>query len=124
MQKFSLDPEPDDLVGAEDAWLFDSEAGAEAARAALSKDMNGLADSLADLREALALIHGETPFPVEATTQTPCAIVHHDEMLFDGEPEVPLIPAQEDISGGAGVFLFDDAPSFEDELAQAEQRAA
>lgn len=125
MPKFSLEPETRHLPGAEDAWLFESEAAVEAARKKLSKEMNGLAASLSDLREALALIHGETPFPVEATTLAPCAILHHDEMLFDGEAEAPFIPAQEEISGGEGVFLFDDAPTFEDELfAEREQHAA
>lgn len=125
MPKFSLEPETRHLPGSEDAWLFDSEAAVEMARKKLSTEMNGLAASLSDLREALALIHGETPFPVEATTLAPCAILHHDEMLFDGEPEAPIIPAQEEISGGEGVFLFDDAPSFEDEIfAEREQHAA
>ena len=82
-----------------------------------------LADGLSDLRETLALIHGATPFPVEATTRTPCAIVHHDDALFDGEADVPFIPAQEEISGGEGVFLFGDEPGFQDEL-PAHQHAA
>lgn len=125
MPKFSLEPDTRHLPGAEDAWLFESEAAVEAARKQLSTEMNGLAASLSDLREALALIHGETPFPIEATTLAPCAILHHDETLFDGEAEAPFIPAQEEISGGEGVFLFDDAPSFEDELfAEREQHAA
>lgn len=122
--KFSLEPEPDCLSGHDDAWLFDAEAVAETARARLSTEMNGLAESLSDLREALALIHGETPFPIEATTLTPCAILHHDDMLFEGEAEAPFMPAQEEICGGEGVFLFDDAPSFEDEIAAQHQHAA
>lgn len=113
-----LEHQPDD-----EAWLFDSEAAYEATRMELSADMNGLADSLSDLRETLALIHGETPFPVEATTLTPCAIVHHDDVLFEGEVEAPFIPAQEEVSGGEGVFLFGDTPSFQDE-APAQQQAA
>ena len=117
--------EPEDLGSEQtgDHWLFESEASFEAERVELSNDMTGIADSLSDLRETLSLIHGETPFPVEATTQRPCAIVHHDDMLFEGEIDVPVIPAQEEISGGEGVFLFDDAPSFEDE-ATAQQHAA
>jgi len=122
--KFSLEPEPDYLSGHDDTWLFDSEAVVETARVRLSKEMNGLAESLSDLREALALIHGETPFPLEATTLAPCAIMHHDDMLFDGETDAPFMPAQEEISGGEGVFLFDDAPSFEDEMAAQHQQAA
>jgi len=122
--KFSLEPEPDYLSGHEDTWLFDAEAVVEAARDRLSAEMNGLADSLSGLREALALINGETPFPIEATTLAPCAILHHDDMLFDGEAEAPFMPAQEEISGGEGVFLFDDAPSFEDEIAAQHQHAA
>jgi hypothetical protein len=117
------DPATPDLDPDDEAWLFDAEAAYEATRAELSSDMNGLADSLSDLRETLALIHGETPFPVEATTQTPCAIVHHDDMLFEGEVEAPFIPAQEEVSGGEGVFLFGDTPSFQDEV-PAQQQAA
>ena len=113
---------PDDLPD-EEAWLFEAGTAYEAPRAELSSDMNGLANSLSDLRETLALIHGETPFPVEATTRTPCAIVHHDDMLFDGEAEAPFIPAQEEVSGGEGVFLFGDTPSFQDEV-PAQQHAA
>ena len=123
--KFSLEPETRHLPGAEDAWLFDAEGAIEGAREKLSNEMNGLAESLSDLREALALIHGETPFPVEATTLAPCAVLHHDDMLFDGEADAPYLPAQEEISGGEGVFLFDDAPTFEDEIfAEREQHAA
>lgn len=117
------DPASPDLEPDDEAWLFESEAAYEATRAELSTDMNVLADSLSDLRETLALIHGETPFPVEATTQTPCAIVHHDDMLFEGEVEAPFIPAQEEVSGGEGVFLFGDTPSFQDEV-PAQQHAA
>ncbi|MEL7110103.1 MAG: hypothetical protein AAFV59_05205 [Pseudomonadota bacterium] len=124
MPKFSLEPVTPSLPHEEDTWLFESEAAVEAARVELSKEMNGLAESLSDLREALALIHGETPFPVEATTLAPCAIVHHDDALFDGEADAPFIPAQEEISGGEGVFLFDDAPGFEEEIAPQQQHAA
>lgn len=124
MPKFSLEPETDHLSAHEDAWLFDAEAAVEATRTRLSKEMNGLAESLSDLREALALIHGETPFPIEATTLAPCAILHHDDLLFDGEVDAPFIPSQEEISGGEGVFLFDDAPSFEEEIAAQHQHAA
>ncbi len=122
--KFSLEPETDDHAIASDAWLFDAEQAIESARVKLSKEMNGLADSLSDMREMLALIHGETPFPIEATTLAPCAILHHDDALFDGEPDAPFLPAQEEICGGEGVFLFDDAPSFEDETAAHQQQAA
>ena len=122
--KFSLEPEPDYASGQDEAWLFESEAAIEATRVELSNEMNGLAESLSELREALALIHGETPFPIEATTLAPCAILHHDDMLFEGEADIPFMPAQEEISGGEGVFLFDDAPSFEDEIAAQHQHAA
>lgn len=122
--KFSLEPETDDRGILPDAWLFDTEQAIEAARVELSNQMDGLAESLNEVREALALIHGETPFPIEATTLAPCAILHHDDALFDGEPEAPFIPAQEEICGGEGVFLFDDAPSFEDETAAQHQHAA
>ncbi|MEL6859879.1 MAG: hypothetical protein AAFO74_15940 [Pseudomonadota bacterium] len=122
--KFSLEPETDEHLAVPDAWLFDSEQAVEAARIELSNEMNGLAESLSDVRETLALIHGETPFPIEATTLAPCAILHHDDALFEGEPAAPFIPAQEEISGGEGVFLFDDAPSFEDETAAHQQQAA
>lgn len=123
--KFSLEPDPDHLSEANDSWLFDADTGIETVRAKLSSDMNDIADNLSDLRETLALIHGETPFPIEAATLTPCAIAHHDEALFDGEPLSPTIPAQEEISGGEQVFLFDDAPTFEDEITtQPHQHAA
>lgn len=124
MPKFSLEPETEPSLAPDDAWLFEPEAAVEAIRVRLSNEMNGLAESLSGLREALSLIHGETPFPVEATTMAPCAIHHHDDLLFDGEAEAPLIPAQEEISGGEGVFLFDDAPSFEDEQRIAEHQHA
>lgn len=123
--KFSLEPDLDQIQPENDSWLFESDTALESVRTKLSNDMNAIADNLSDLRETLSLIHGETPFPVEAMTLAPCAITHHDEMLFDGEPMAPNIPAQEEISGGDQVFLFDDAPSFEDELAaQAQQHAA
>lgn len=124
MPKFSLEPDMQPAMDEHDTWLFASDAEIEAARVKLSNEMNGLAESLSDLREALALIHGETPFPIEATTLAPCAILHHDDMLFDGEADAPMVPAQEEISGGEGVFLFDDAPSFEDEIASHHQHAA
>lgn len=118
-----FEPESPDRNDVPDAFLFDTDDAYEATRIALSRDMNSLADGLSDLRETLALIHGETPFPVEATTRTPCAIVHHDDALFDGEAEAPFIPAQEEVSGGEGVFLFGDEPGFQDEL-PAHQHAA
>ena len=121
--KFSLEPAPDHVNGVDDSWLFATAEEMEAVRVNLSADMDAIADSFSSLRETLALIHGETPFPVEATTLKPCAIVHHDDALFEGEVDVPFIPAQEEICGGEGVFLFDDAPSFEDE-ATAHQQAA
>ncbi len=107
-----------------DAWLFEREAAFETTRAELSKDMTGIADSLSDLRETLALIHGETPFPIEATTAKPCAIVHHDDMLFEGEVEAPFMPAQEEVSGGEGVFLFGDTPTFQEEVQEHQQQHA
>ena len=122
--KFSLAPEPEHLSTSDESWLFASGSDSEAIRTALSKDMNHLADSLSDLRETLALIHGDTPFPLEATTLAPCAILHHDEALFDGEPAAPFLSTQEEIIGGEGVFLFDDAPSFEDEISTQHLHAA
>ena len=123
--KFSLEPDLDQIRPENDSWLFESDTAFESVRTKLSNDMNAIADNLSELRETLSLIHGETPFPVEAMTLAPCAITHHDEMLFDGEPMAATIPAQEEISGGEQVFLFDDAPSFEDELAvQTQQHAA
>ena len=118
-----LEPATPDIEPADEAWLFDAETAYETTRTALSKDMNLLADSLSDLRETLALIHGETPFPVEATTLAPCAIVHHDDALFDGEVDAPFIPAQEEVSGGEGVYLFGDEPAFQDKM-PAHQHAA
>jgi len=43
--------------------------------------------------------------------------------LFEGEAAAPTAIAQEETSGGEGVFLFDDAPSFEDEQAAHQQAA-
>ena len=123
MPKFSLEPKRNAIDAMEDAWLFASDEEMNAVRVELSSRMDSIAESFSGLRETLALIHGETPFPIEATTRTPCAIVHHDDALFDGELDAPVIPAQEEISGGEGVFLFDDTPSFEDE-ATAHQHAA
>ena len=123
VSELKYDPATPDLEPDDEAWLFDAEAAVEAKRVELSNDMNALAEDLSDLREALALIHGETPFPIEATTLKPCAVVHHDDVLFDGEVEAPFIPAQEEVSGGEGVFLFGDAPTFQDE-APAQQQAA
>lgn len=125
--KFSLEPkrapEAPDLMRDPDAWMFETECGFEAKRAQLSREMNQLADGLAELRETLALIHGETPFPIEATTEAPCAIVHHDDALFDGETNVPVISAQEEVTGGEGVFLFGDEPTFQDEQVAHQQAA-
>lgn len=123
MPKFSLEPGQDRSNGADDSWLFATDEEMEVVRVELSRDMNSIAESFSSLRETLALIHGETPFPIEATTLAPCAIVHHDDVLFEGEVEAPFIPAQEEVCGGEGVFLFDDAPSFADETA-AHQHAA
>ena len=123
MPKFSLEPKRNAIDAMEDAWLFASDEELNAVRVELSSRMDSIAESFSGLRETLALLHGETPFPIEATTRTPCAIVHHDDALFDGELDAPVIPAQEEISGGEGVFLFDDTPSFEDE-ATAHQHAA
>ena len=114
--------EPDTADG--DLWLFEGEIELEATRADLSKDMTGVAESRSDLRDTLALIHGETPFPIEATTAKPCAIVHHDDMLFEGEVEAPFMPAQEEVSGGEGVFLFGDAPTFQEEVQEHQQQHA
>lgn len=106
-----------------DQWLFDADTAIEATRRELSRDMNSIAESLTDLRETLAFIHGETPLPQEVRTDTPCAIIHHDDVIFEGEVESPFIPAQEEVSGGDGMFLFGDAPTFQDEL-PAHQHAA
>jgi hypothetical protein len=115
-RKFSLEPEPEHCDQGDDAWLFAPHSPVDDVRSVLSQQMNGLADSLTDLRETLALINGETPFPIEATTLAPCAILHHDDALFDGEAEAPFLPAQEEISGGENLFLFGDTPSFEDNI--------
>jgi hypothetical protein len=120
--KYSLEPKRapalPNAVSAFDDWMFDTDAKLEAERQVLASEMNTLAESLSDLRETLALVMGETPYPVEAMTQTPCAIVHHDDILFDGEAEAPALLAQEDIIGGEGAFLFGDAPAFDEIPAQ------
>lgn len=101
-----------------DGWMFDADLALEAERKVLAAEMGSLSESLSDLRETLSLILGETPFPMEATTLTPCAIAHHDDALFEGEADAPTLITQEDITGGEGVFLFGDAPAFEDTPAQ------
>lgn len=120
--KYSLEPKRalalPNAVRAFDDWMFDADAKLEAERQVLASEMNTLAESLSDLRETLALVMGETPYPVEAMTQTPCAIMHHDDILFDGEAEAPALLAQEDIIGGEGAFLFGDAPAFDEIPAQ------
>lgn len=121
--EFSLEPDTDPIGDHQDTWLFESEEALEAARLDLSKDMNAIADSLSDLRETLAFIHGEMPMPMEAATAAPDTVLYHDDALFEGEAAAPTAIAQEEISGGEGVFLFDDAPSFEDEQAAHQQAA-
>ena len=105
-------------------WLFESDTAIEATRMQLSRNMQQIADDLSELRETLALVHGDTPFPAETMSDTPCAVVHHDAFLFEGEVETPFAPAQEEVSGGAGIFLFDDAPTFQDEVQEHHQHAA
>lgn len=100
-----------------DDWLFAPEVSVGRQTAALAGEMNSLDASLGDLREVLALITGEVPFPLDATTQRPCDIMHHDADLFDGEI-MPEPPVQDTTVGGEGVFLFGDAPVFEDLPAQ------
>ena len=119
--KYSLEPRsapalPNAVIAFDD-WMFDAKT-VEAERKVLAAEMNALSKRLGDLRETLSLVLGETPFPVEATTLTPCAIIHHDDALFDGETEAPALITQEDIVGGEGIFLFGDAPAFEDAPAQ------
>lgn len=121
--KFSLEPMrtpvgPDRTLDADD-WMFEAGRAVDLQTDALSSEMSRLSDNLSGLRETLDFISGETPFPVETLTQRPCALLHHDADLFDGEP-APIPPHQENTIGGEGVFLFDDAPAFEDR----EQHAA
>ncbi len=94
-------PEPDDT------WMFESETALAEYTEGLGREMDDLADSLTGLRETLSLIHGETPFPVEATTLAPCSIQHADADLFDGEV-LPAAAAQDTTVGGDASFLFED----------------
>ena len=119
--KFELEPfkqpeAPARTHGLDD-WMFDAEVSLERQTSALASEMSTLSDSLNGLREALALFTGETVFPLEATTQRPCNIVHHDSDLFDGEV-MPEPPVQDTTIGGEAAFLFGDAPSFDDVPAQ------
>lgn len=107
-----------------DTWLFESEAGLDGSRDILAREMNDVASSLSELRETLARVHGDTPFERESRADAQCAVVHHDDMLFEGEVDAPFVPAQEETSGGAGVFLFDDAPTFQDDVQEHHQHAA
>jgi len=115
--KFSLEPKrtamPIAATQGFDDWMFEAEASFSRETEALSCEMNTLSDSLSALRETLALFSGETAFPVHTLTQTPCAILHHDSDLFDGET-LPVTPAQDTIIGGEGVFLFDDELAFDE----------
>lgn len=122
--KFSFEPisgpiGPDRVIGSDD-WLFDADAGLTRETNALSKQMNTLSDHMSGLRETLALISGETAFPVHALTERPCAMLHHDPDLFDGEAE-PRPPHQDNTIGGEGAFLFGDEPAFDEMI---DQRAA
>lgn len=115
--KFNLEPfrvpvGPDRTIGFDD-WMFEAGATVERQTEALANEMTALDDSLSGLRETLALISGTAPFPLEATTQRPCEMLHHDSDLFDGEA-MPLPPVQDNTIGGEGVFLFDDEPAFGD----------
>ena len=101
-----------------DGWLFEADASMSNVRDELGIQMAGLTDSLGELRQTLSLILGETPFPVEATTHAPCAIFHHDDVLFDGEVNLPQIVAQEDIVGGEASFLFGDNPAINHDITQ------
>ncbi len=106
--KFSTEPNPEPEVDAvSDDWMFESEAALTAYTDELASEMDDLASGLSGLRETLALISGDMPFPVEATTQMPCAIAHHDEDLFDGE--IALAGTRQDATiGGEADFLFED----------------
>lgn len=122
--KFSFEPVAgpigaDRVIGSDD-WLFEAKTSLTRETNALSTQMNGLANQMSGLRDTLALISGETAFPVEALTARPCAMVHHDADLFDGEAEARP-PHQDNTIGGEGVFLFGDAPAFDE---TANQQAA
>ena len=93
-----------------DAWLFGDTEAMSAYTDELASEMDTLADGLSGLRETLALISGEAPFPVEATTEMPCAYDYQDGDLFDGEPLVTA-SAQETTIGGEADFLFEDEVS-------------
>lgn len=110
--------------GSRDAWLFESETRLDASRDGLAREMTGVANGLSHLRETLAHVHGDTPYPTETRMDARSAIVHHDDVLFEGEVDAPFVPAQEEVSGGAGMFLFDDAPSFQDDVQEHHQQAA
>ena len=68
-----------------DSWLFESETGLDASRDSFAREMTQVANGLSDLRETLAHVHGDTPYPAEARVESRCAIIHHDDMLFEGE---------------------------------------
>ncbi len=113
--KFSIEPRPTPSTAIQDRddWMFEAEADFARQTDALSNEMSALADNLAGLRETLALVNGTAPFPVEATTQRPCAMVHHDADLFEGE--VLAERAMQDTTiGGEGVLLFGDEPAYDD----------
>ncbi|MEM6534127.1 MAG: hypothetical protein AAF613_00690 [Pseudomonadota bacterium] len=92
---------------AQDDWMFETASALDQQTRALAGEMDTLADRMGGLRETLALISGEAPFPVEATTLTPCAYIYADTDLFDGEI-LPETPGQDTVLGGNDAFLFDE----------------
>lgn len=90
--------------------MFEAETSLDTQVNAYSSKLSGLTNSLSGLHATLTDMAGPTD-------PQPCALNHHDTDLFDGEPGV-VEPIQDTTIGGEGVYLFDDAPAFEDMPAQ------
>lgn len=109
--KYRLEP-VSAAIDESEAWLFDDTPAIERETRLLSKDMSALSQSLTGLRETLDMISGVTPFPSQAQTEMPCAIVAHDGDLFDGEP-ISVAPVQDTVIGGSADFLFEPDQEFD-----------
>lgn len=122
--KFSFEPEyKPENPNISDEWLFASDEEIARHTQILSTEMDHIADSMADLRETLSLIAGDAPFPVEATTQKPCAIMQADPDLFDGEP-LYVQPEQDTTIGEDNAMLFDEEEHHSHSLTDEARHAA
>ncbi|MEO0550149.1 MAG: hypothetical protein AAFZ91_09520 [Pseudomonadota bacterium] len=90
-----------------DDWMFDPAPELNRQSTALAGEMSRLADSLESLREVLVMVTDEAAFPIELTTQAPCAMSPTDTDLFEGE-YLPVLTVQDTTIGGDEAFLFEE----------------